>query len=266
MALTDQSFEAQYKHHIAALASVPPPVAKDSKLPSLSKPLKGDDGKLWERSTANEFGRLFANGVGHSRPSAERIEGTGTLFPIRKNAIPKGRNITYANFICAIRPQKAETHRVRLTFGGDKLDFPGDPSSPAVSLLTTKIHINSTISDAHKGARYCTLDVKDFFLGSPMEYRQYARVHASLIPDEIFLEYPDLVVETDGYVYIEARKGIYGLKEAGLLAFNHLVTNLKPFGYEPVKFTPGHWRHCSPHNIYSVCTTRSCATDTFTKH
>ena len=200
LALADQSFEEKYMHHIAAFASAPPPVAKDSKLPSLSKLLKGDDGKLWGRSTANAFGRLFANGVGRSRPVAERIEGTGTSFPIRKSAIPKGRNITYGNFICAIRFQKTETHRVHLTFGGDKLDFPGDPSSPAVSLLTTKTHLNNTISDARKGSRYCTLDLKNFFLGSPMDYRQYARVHASLIPDEIFHEYPDLVVEGDGYV------------------------------------------------------------------
>ena len=33
--------------------------------------------------------------------------------------------------------------------GGDKLDYPGDPSSPAVSLLNVKIHINSTISYHH---------------------------------------------------------------------------------------------------------------------
>ena len=155
LALTNTSFQAKFQHHIAALASTPPPITKDAKLPSLSRLLKGDDRKLWLRSTANEFGRLFANGVGRDRPAAERIEGTGTLFPIRRSAIPHGRNVTYANFICAIRPQKTETHRVRLTFGGDKLDFPGDPSSPAVSLLTTKIHLNSTISDAKKGARYC---------------------------------------------------------------------------------------------------------------
>ena len=93
LALADQSFQDKYKHHIAALASAPPPVAKDSKLPSLSKLLKGDDGKLWERSTANEFGCLFANGVGRARPAADRIEGTGTLFPIRRSAILHGRNI-----------------------------------------------------------------------------------------------------------------------------------------------------------------------------
>ena len=140
-----------------------------------------------------------------------------------------------------------------MTFGGDQLDFPGDPSSPATSILTTKIHLNSVISDAKKGARYFTLDVKNFFLGSPMNYKQYARVHASLIPQEIFDEYPDMKVEGDGFVYLEARKGIYGLKEAGLLAFKHLVSNLSPFGYEPMPFTPGLWRHRSRPTTFTLC-------------
>ena len=132
-----------------------------------------------------------------------------------------------------------------MTFSGDQLDFPGDPSSPATSMLTTKIHLNSTILDAKKGARNLNLDIKNFFLGSRMDYYQYARVHASLIPKEISLEYPDLVVEANGFVYFEARKGIHGLKEASLLAFKQLVTNLKPFGYEPCPFTPGLWHHTS---------------------
>ena len=44
-----------------------------------------------------------------------------------KDRIPKHRKITYANFICNIRPQKSETHLVRLTAGGNNLDYPGDP-------------------------------------------------------------------------------------------------------------------------------------------
>ena len=70
------------------------------------------------------------------------------MFFTTKDNIPKDRKITYANFICNIRPQKPETHRVRLTAGGEKLDYPGDPSYPAVSLLNVKIHINITISRA----------------------------------------------------------------------------------------------------------------------
>ena len=42
-----------------------------------------------------------------------------------------------------------------------------------------------------------------------------------------------------GYVYIEIRKGMYGLKEVGILAFNYLVENLDPHGYYPVRYTPG---------------------------
>ena len=62
-----------------------------------------------------------------------------------------------------------------------------------------------------------------------MTYKQYAQVHASLIPQEIFTEYPDLIVEADRFLYLEARKGINGLKEAGLLAFKHLVSKPCPF-------------------------------------
>ena len=153
-------FENKYAHHIAALGSSVP--AEKGKLASLRTLLKGEDAKIWNRSTANEFGRLLPNGVGKFRPPAERITGTGTMFPIHRSNIPHDRKVTYANFVCGIRPQKSETHRIRLTAGGDKLDYPGDPSSPAVSTLDTKTHINSTISDAHKGARYMTLDIKIF--------------------------------------------------------------------------------------------------------
>ena len=82
------------------------------------------------------------------------------MFFTTKDRIPKYRKITYANFICNNRPQKSETHRVRLTVGGDKLDYPDDPSSPAVSLLNVKIHINSTISRATHNARYMCIDIK----------------------------------------------------------------------------------------------------------
>ena len=65
--------------------------------------------------------------------------------------------------ICDYRPHKQETHRVRLTVSGDRPPYNDDVASPAVSLLETKLLLNSTISDASKGARFMTLDIKDFF-------------------------------------------------------------------------------------------------------
>ena len=41
----------------------------------------------------------------------------------------------------------------------------------------------------------------------------------------------DEFIDKVGYVYCEIRKGMYGLKEAGCVAFQNLVKNLAPFGY-----------------------------------
>ena len=55
-----------------------------------------------------------------------------------------------------------------MTAGSDQLNYPDDPRSPAVSVLDAKLHINSTISDVHKGAQYMGLDIVKFYLGTPI--------------------------------------------------------------------------------------------------
>ena len=130
--------------HLCNLADSPQHFTEGSrKQGKTNKLIAGPDGPTWNCLLAKKFGRI-CKGIGKTRPKADRIKGTGTMFFTTKDKIPKDRKITYANFICNIRPQKSETHRVRLTAGGDKLDYFGDPSSPAVSLLNVKIHINST--------------------------------------------------------------------------------------------------------------------------
>ena len=76
--------------------------------------------------------------------------------------------VTYINLICDLRPLKNDTHCARMTAGGDKLECDGDPSSPAVSLLNTKIFFNGVISDAHKGEKIAMADIKNSYLQSPM--------------------------------------------------------------------------------------------------
>jgi hypothetical protein len=141
-----------------------------------------------------------------------------------------------------------------MTAGGDKLDYPGDASSPTVSMLAAKIHINSTISDAKDGARHMGLDIKNYYLGTPMEYYQYMRVPTWCIPPEVWDDPSyNIHVADDGYVYLEIRRGLYGLKEAGILAFNQLVKKLAPHGYEPMPFTPGLWRHRTKRTTFVLC-------------
>ena len=63
-----------------------------------------------------------------------------------------------------IRPLKDEKYRVRITVGGDKLNFCGDASSVAASLATVKLLLNSVVST--KDAKFTTADIKDFFYAS----------------------------------------------------------------------------------------------------
>jgi hypothetical protein len=72
-----------------------------------------------------------------------------------------------------MRPGKAEPWRICMTVGGNLLDAYQDISSPAISLTDAKLHFNSVISDALRGARYCIGNLKDFFLVSDMKIFQY---------------------------------------------------------------------------------------------
>ena len=141
-----------------------------------------------------------------------------------------------------------------MTAGGNLLVFPGDPSSPAVSMLNSKLHINSTIYDSHKGDRYLRIDIKKFYLDTLMKYYKYICVLPSMIPQEISDD-PAYEIHTvvDGFVYIIICRGIYGLKESGVIAFEQLLHKLEPYGYVPMHFTHSYWRHDTGPTMFTLC-------------
>ena len=51
-----------------------------------------------------------------------------------------------------------------------------------VDMMTVKMHLNSMILT--KGARYCTFDLKDFYLNMPMEQLEYMRMKLCDLPQE----------------------------------------------------------------------------------
>ena len=82
-----------------------------------------------------------------------------------------------------IRPLKDEKYRVRITVGGDKLDFCGDASSVAAYLATVKLLLNSLVSN--KDAVFATADIKDFFYASFLPDPEYMKTKLNMIPQEI---------------------------------------------------------------------------------
>ena len=207
----------------------------------------GPHKSIWLTSLANEFAHC-AQGLTKTRPQNSKIIGNNTIFFITPSPVPPGRRVTYNSFVCAHRPTKTEPFCVRLVVGGDKLSTHLDICSPAISVVDTKLHLNSTIPDASRGARYATADIKDFFLQSPMRQFQYMRVHKRYIPPEIRTEYTlmDTHYNSNNYIYLEIRKGTYGLKEAAILAYNQLCLHLLPYGYTPVRHTPGYGDMSAP--------------------
>ena len=189
----------------------------------------------WLHSAANEFGRL-AQGL-----PDERVEPTNTMFFIPFSQVPKHKRPTYARFVCSYRPQKAEPYRTRLTVGGNLIDYPGNLSMKDADMTTFKILVNSTLSTP--GARWLGLDVKNYYLGTPMDDYEYMFIPITSIPDQIIAHYKLRDLVHNGRVYIEIRRGMYGLPQAGILAEQQLTRFLATYGYAPVCHTPGLWRH-----------------------
>ena len=102
--------------------------------------MRGPNKDIWKTSLENDLGQL-AQGAGTRMPM-----GTNTVFFIPLSVVPVGRTVTYSRLVASIRPHKTETHRVHVTVGGNRLDFPGDTTTNCASLTTTKCILNSTIS------------------------------------------------------------------------------------------------------------------------
>jgi len=195
--------------------------------------------EMWSQSTANEFGRL-TQGIGG------RFKGTNTIFFIHKNQVPHERmkDATYGSFSCDYKPNKVEKERTRLTAGGDRINYPEDVGTPTADMLVFKCLINSVVST--KGAKCLMLDVKDFYLNTPMKQYEYMRLKTADIPDEIIKEFKlDQKVTTDGFIYTEIQKGMYGLPQAGIIAQELLAERLGKHGYSQSAIIPGLWKHAA---------------------
>ena len=70
------------------------------------------------------------------------------------------KKVIYASCIFDYRPLKEEKYRCRIVVGGGKLTTDQDTAPPEAFLTETEIIVNSTILDAHNGARFKSSDLK----------------------------------------------------------------------------------------------------------
>jgi hypothetical protein len=144
---------------------------------------------LWTRGFGNKCGRLF-QGI-------RDIPGTDTCFFIDLKHIPHDRKITYGKIVCDYKPHKKEKERVRLTVGGDRLDY-SDVATSTADITTFKILISSTLYT--KEASMMMMDVKNYYLGTPLPRLEYMKMLLSCFPEEIIQKNNLSALAVDGWV------------------------------------------------------------------
>ncbi len=85
-----------------------------------------------------------------------------------------------------------------------------------------------------------SLDIKNFYLNMLMLRYKYVHIRINNVPKEIIKQYNlREKIDSEGYVYIEVRKGMNGLPQARILAQKLLEEQLNKHGYMQNKAIPG---------------------------
>ena len=124
---------------------------------------------VWTKAMHKELGNI-AQGHGETK-------GTDTVHFLSHeqiSKIPKDRTVTYARIVVDYCPQKDDPNQVRNTMGGNLIEYPGKLTTRIADLTTTKLLWNSTISTP--GARYMCVDIKSFYLETPLDRYEYMKM------------------------------------------------------------------------------------------
>jgi hypothetical protein len=171
---------------------------------------------------------------------------TNTIFFLSHDEIqniPKGQTVTYARILIEHRPQNEDPNRVCITVGGYLINYPFKLTTRTTHMVSSKLLWNSTIS--MPGARFAGADIKNMYLETPLNRFKYMRMPISLFPTNIIDHYQLNNKVLKDYVYMEIRKGMYGLPQAGILANKLLKKCLAKHGYFEQPHTPGLLSHVS---------------------
>jgi len=194
-----------------------------------SSAMAGPDIEHWRQAEYEELVRLYST--------------SKTIVPILHSQLPSDRakDVTYYS------PQTKEkmkngikTFRIRGTAGGNLINYPGEVSARTAELTVVKCHLNATVSE---NAHYATVDIKDFYLGTPLKRPEFIRIPLKFLPQRFLDEYELHSFIQKRSILFRIDKGMYGLPQAGLLAQRQLEELLAKHGYVQNKFVPCLYTH-----------------------
>ena len=84
--------------------------------------------------------------------------------------------------------------------GGNRINFPGDVTTPTADLTTSNLIFNNVIST--KNEKFMFANIANFYLKNPMERYEYIKLPLEIIPDGIIQQYKLKDLAHKGFVYM----------------------------------------------------------------
>lgn len=223
--------------HPAISTLSPLNLAPDGSPLTYRKATTGPNAIQWLQAEEEEFDRLIAS---------------NTIRPIHRHEQPLDRrgDTTYYN------PQTKQkrdalghtTYRIRGTAGGDKINYTGPTSALTADMPVVKLLLHSVVSD---NAHWLTIDIKDYYLNTPLLRPEYVRIPLRMLPPATIKKHNLTPYIIDGTALFQVSKGMYGLPQAGLLAQQRLIEHLATHGYTQTD-TPCLFRHSSNGTMFTL--------------
>ena len=86
-----------------------------------------------------------------------------------------------------------------------------------------------------------------------IKHPEYMKIPYKYFPVDIRQKYNLDALLYNGYIYVEIKAGMYGLKQASVLAYYHLSESLTAAGYVPIIGSLGMWKHKSRNIVFNLC-------------
>ena len=215
--VADAAWRTTIDHLARANAATPLNVNPDGSPLTYRTATHGEESEKWKDEEDTEIDSLLE---------------TKTLHPIHlhQQLLDRRGDSTYYN----PKPKEKydydmhKVYRIPGTAGGDRINYDGPTKANTAALSTVKILLQSVVSD---DADWMTLDIKDFYLMTPLQRPEYIRIPLKFLFPKIITQHSLQPFVHNNSILFEVTKSMYGLPHAGKIAQDVLIGRLAKHGY-----------------------------------
>ena len=161
-----------------------------------------------------------------------------TLFPVEQMPAGAGPNDwSYDNprFRTKTTGNGIATYHCRLTYSGKNKPSGDETFQPTAQMDDVKVFLQSTVTDQ---ANLSAIDIKAYFLNTPLQKYKYLRLAYKHIPPAVIAQHKWQHYEQRGYVLFEIRRAMYGMDDAARKSFLLITQRLRARGYLSTERNP----------------------------